>query len=41
MEEKLFHPRTRNFKSIFVVAHWKNGHIDEENLFYDQMGMMR
>jgi len=24
-----------------TVAHWKNGQIDEENLFYDQMGMMR
>jgi hypothetical protein len=23
------------------VAHWKNGQIDEENLFYDQGGMMR
>ena len=24
-----------------TVAHWKNGQIDEENLFYDQMGMIR
>jgi hypothetical protein len=23
-----------------TVAHWKNGQIDEENLFYDQVGMM-
>ena len=23
-----------------TVAHWQNGQIDEENLFYDQMGMM-
>ena len=24
-----------------TVAHWKNGQIDEENLFYNQMGMIR
>ena len=24
-----------------TVAHWKNGKIDEENLFYDQVGMMK
>ena len=24
-----------------TIAYWKNGQIDEENLFYDQMGMMR
>jgi hypothetical protein len=24
-----------------TVAHWKNGQIDEENLFYDEVGMMR
>jgi hypothetical protein len=22
-----------------TVAHWKNGQIDEENLFYDNIGM--
>jgi SnoaL-like polyketide cyclase len=24
-----------------TAAHWKNAKIDEENIFYDQVGMMR
>jgi ketosteroid isomerase-like protein len=24
-----------------TVAHWKNGEIVEENLFYDQVGFLR
>jgi hypothetical protein len=26
---------------LCTVAHWKNGEIVEEKLFYDAMGMMR
>ncbi len=31
-------PRGRKF---CTVAHWKNGEIVEENLFYDQVGFLR
>ena len=35
-------PTNKKFQVDFcTVAHWKNGQIDEENLFYDQTGMMR
>jgi hypothetical protein len=35
-------PTNKKFQVEFcTVAHWKNGQIDEENLFYDQVGMMR
>jgi hypothetical protein len=35
-------PINKKFQVEFcTVGHWKNGQIDEENLFYDQAGMMR
>ena len=35
-------PTNRSFKVDFcTVAHWKNGEIVEENLFYDLMGMLK
>ncbi len=35
-------PTNKNFKVDFcTVAHWKDGKIIEENLFYDLVGMMR
>jgi predicted ester cyclase len=35
-------PANKKFQVDFcTVAHWRNGQIDEENLFYDQTGMMR
>ena len=40
-EGKTIPPSNKKFQVDFcTVAHWKNGQIDEENLFYDQMGMM-
>lgn len=34
-------PTNKSFKVDFcTVAHWKNGEIVEENLFYDLMGML-
>ena len=34
-------PTNKKFKVDFcTVAHWKNGKIVEENLFYDVAGMM-
>jgi ketosteroid isomerase-like protein len=34
-------PTNKKFKVDFcTVAHWKNGKIVEENLFYDVVGMM-
>ena len=35
-------PTNKKFQvDFFTVAHWKNGQIDEENLFYDNIGMMK
>lgn len=35
-------PTNKGFKVDFcTVAHWKNGEIVEENLFYDLMGMLK
>jgi ketosteroid isomerase-like protein len=34
-------PTNKPFRVDFcTVAHWKNGEIVEENLFYDLMGML-
>jgi predicted ester cyclase len=34
-------PTSKKFKVDFcTVAHWKNGKIVEENLFYDVVGLM-
>ncbi len=39
---KTIQPTNKNFKVDFcTVAHWKDGKIIEENLFYDLVGMMR
>jgi len=39
---KTIQPTNNNFKVDFcTVAHWKDGKIIEENLFYDLVGMMR
>jgi SnoaL-like polyketide cyclase len=39
---KTIPPTNKKFQVEFcTVAHWKNGKIDEENLFYDQVGMMK
>ena len=39
---KTIPPTNKKFQIDFcTVAHWKNGQIDEENLFYDHVGMMR
>ena len=39
---KTIPPTNKKFQVDFcTVAHWKNSQIDEENLFYDQAGMMR
>jgi predicted ester cyclase len=41
-EGKTIPPTNKKFQVDFcTVAHWKNGQIDEENLFYDQMGVIR
>jgi steroid delta-isomerase-like uncharacterized protein len=38
---KAIPPTNKTFKLDFcTVAQWKNGRIAEENLFYDQMGMI-
>ena len=35
-------PTNKKFKVKFcTVAHWKDGKIIEENLFYDQVGLMK
>jgi ketosteroid isomerase-like protein len=39
---KTIQPTNKNFKVDFcTVAHWKDGKIIEENLFYELVGLMR
>ncbi|HWR53171.1 MAG TPA: ester cyclase [Bryobacteraceae bacterium] len=39
---QVLQPTNKSFKVDFcTVAHWKNGEIIEENLFYDLMGMLK
>jgi ketosteroid isomerase-like protein len=39
---KAIKPTNKKFKFEFcTVAHWKNGEILEERLFYDVVGMMK
>jgi hypothetical protein len=39
---KIIPPTNRSFKVDFcTVAHWKNGEILEEKLFYDLIGLMK
>lgn len=41
-EEGEIQPTNKKFKVKFcTVAHWKDGKIIEENLFYDQIGLMK
>lgn len=41
-EGKKIPPTNKKFQVGFcTVAHWKNGQIDEENLFYDNIEMMK
>jgi SnoaL-like polyketide cyclase len=41
-EGKTIPPTNKKFQVEFcTVAHWTNRQIVEENLFYDQIGMMR
>ncbi len=41
-DSKMIPPTNKSFKLEFcTVAHWKNGEITEERLFYDLVGMMR
>jgi hypothetical protein len=40
-EGKKIPPTNKKFQVDFcTVAHWKNGQINEENLFYDNIEMM-
>jgi predicted ester cyclase len=42
LDGKMIPPTNKSFKVDFcTVAHWKNGRIVEENLFYDLVGMMK
>ncbi len=39
---RLIPPTNKSFKVDFsTVAHWRNGEIVEENLFYDVVGMLK
>lgn len=39
---KLIPPTNKKFKVEFcTVAHWKDGKIMEEKLFYDQVGLLK
>jgi predicted ester cyclase len=41
-EGKKIPPTNKKFQINFcTVAHWKNGQIEEENLFYDNIEMMK
>jgi SnoaL-like polyketide cyclase len=41
-EGKLIAPTNRKFHVEFcTVAHWKNGEIVEEKLFYDLVGLLK
>ncbi len=40
--DRIITPTNKKFQVEFcTVAHWRNGQIVEENLFYDQVGMMK
>jgi len=39
---RIIPPTNKKFQvELCTVAHWRNGQIVEENLFYDQVGVMR
>jgi ketosteroid isomerase-like protein len=42
LDSKMIEATGKSFKLDFcTVAHWKDGKITEENLFYDLVGMMK
>lgn len=42
LDGKMIQPTNKKFHLEFcTVAHWKNGKILEERLFYDQVGMLK
>lgn len=42
LDGKIIQPTNKKFRIKFcTVAHWKNGEIVEENLFYDLVGMLK
>ena len=42
LDGKMIQPTNKKFHIEFcIVAHWKDGKILEEGLFYDQMGMLK
>jgi ketosteroid isomerase-like protein len=42
LDGKMIEPTNKKFHLEFcTVAHWKDGKILEERLFYDQMGMLK
>ena len=42
IDGKMIQPTNKKFHLEFcTVAHWKDGKILEERLFYDQMGMLK
>lgn len=41
LDGKMIQPTNKKFRVDFcTVAHWENGKITEENLFYDLVGLM-
>lgn len=42
LDGKMIPPTNKKFEIEFcTVAHWKNGEIVEEKLFYDLVGMLK
>ena len=42
LDGKMIQPTNKKFRLEFcTLAHWKEGKILEERLFYDQMGMLK
>jgi hypothetical protein len=42
LDGKMIQPTNKKFHLEFcTIAHWKDGEILEERLFYDQMGMLK
>jgi SnoaL-like polyketide cyclase len=42
LDKKMIQPTNNKFHLEFcTVAHWQNGKILEERLFYDQLGMLK
>ena len=42
LDEKIIQPTNKKFRIEFcTVAHWKNGEIVQEKLFYDLVGLLK